>query len=88
MKRLRLAGRIRRPKAEQIRTLAASEYMTLGEDETADVAALVDSILSQIERLDDMSVPEIEVKYPSRDKGCRPTAEENPYNAVHPESAR
>ena len=81
MKRLRLAGRIRRPKAEQIRTLAASEYMTLGEDETADVAALVDSILSQIERLDDMSVPEIEVKYPSRDKGCRPTAEENPYNA-------
>ena len=81
MKRLRLAGRIRRPKAEQIRSLAASEYMTLDEDETADIAALVDSILSQIERLDDMSVPEIEVKYRSRDKGCRPTAEEDPYNA-------
>ena len=81
MKRHRLAGGIRRPKLEEIQSLAASEYMRLTEEESADLASLIDSILGQIERLDDMSIPELEVKYRDRDKGRRPTPEEDPYNA-------
>ena len=61
--------------------MAASEYMRLTEEETVDLATLIDSILRQIERLDDLSIPELEVKYRDRDKGYRPTAEEDPYNA-------
>ena len=81
MKRHRLAGGIRRPKLEEIQSLAASEYMRLTEEESADLASLIDSILGQIERLDDMSIPEPEVKYRDRDRGRRPTPEEDPYNA-------
>ena len=81
MKRLRLAGHIRRPKPEEIRSLAAEEYMRLNEEETADIAMLLDSILGQIERLDDLSIPEIAVRYGKRDKGHRPTADEDPFNA-------
>ena len=81
MKRLRLAGHIRRPKPEEIRSLAAEEYMRLNEEETADIAVLLDSILGQIERLDDLSIPEIAVRYGNRNKGHRPTADEDPFNA-------
>jgi amidase len=55
--------------------------MRLTDEETVDLVALIDSILGQIERLDDIWIPEIGVKYRNRDKGCRPTEEEDPHNA-------
>ena len=81
VKRHRLAGHIRRPKAEEIRALAAGEYMRLTEEEALDLATLIDSILGRIERLDDMAIPEIAVRYRDRDQGRRPTPEEDPHNA-------
>jgi amidase len=80
MKRTRLSGLIRRPTPDEIRSLAETEYMNLTDDEVSDLATLIDGMLREIDRLDDLSVPEPEVKYRERDKGYRPTAEEDPYN--------
>lgn len=77
----RLFGRIRRPSQEQIRELAAMEYLHLTDQEVREMEAVIDEGLKLIDRLDELPVPEIEVKYKERDKGYVPTPEENPYNA-------
>lgn len=80
MKRRRLSGFIRRPSQEQIRDLAALEYMSLTGDEVADLAILADRYLAFMDRLDDLPMPEILVKYTDRDRGYRPSEDEDPYN--------
>ncbi len=81
MERLRLAGHIRRPTPREIVDLAALEYMTLSPSEADEMAALIDSQLQMVDRLDDLPLPELKVKYPKRDKGRRPSTEEDPHNA-------
>ncbi|MFO1061367.1 MAG: amidase family protein [Dongiaceae bacterium] len=49
--------------------------------ELAEIEGLVDSMLALFDRLDDLSPPEIPVRYPARDKGRRPTPAEDPCNA-------
>jgi amidase len=49
--------------------------------ELAELEGLVDSMLGLFDRLDDLSPPEIPVRYPLRDKGRRPTPTEDPCNA-------
>jgi amidase len=78
--RRRLSGFIRRPSADRIRELAALEHMTLTQDDAADIAILVDRYLAFMDRLDDLPLPELEVRYSERDKGRRPTPEEDPFN--------
>jgi amidase len=78
--RQRFAGFIRRPSADRIRELAAESYMTLTDEETAHLVILVDRYLKFMDRLDDLPVPEVEIRYTDRDKGRRPTPEEDPYN--------
>ena len=81
MERLRLAGHVRRPTPREIVDLAAMEYMTLSPAEADEMAALIDSQLRMVDRLDDLPSPELKVKYPKRDKGRRPSADEDPHNA-------
>ena len=80
MERLRLAGHIRRPTADEIRYLASMEYMSLTDQETRDLELLIDGYMNWLDRLDDLPMPQLEVKYQERDKGYRPTPEEDPYN--------
>ncbi len=80
MERNRISGFIRRPTLEEIRSLAASEHMSLTDEEAQDLAVLIDGTLQEIDRLDDLPIPETAVKFPTRDQGYRPTPEEDPYN--------
>ena len=75
-----MSGFIRRPSREEIRALAASEHMRLTDREAEDLAALIDGMLQEIDRLDDLPIPETETRFPTRDRGYRPSAEEDPYN--------
>ena len=81
MDRKRFAGFIRRPSAEEIRDLLASEYIHPAADELEDLRVMVDDMLTLFDSLDDLSPPELPVRYPERDKGRRPTPEEDPFNA-------
>jgi amidase len=81
VERRRLAGFIRRPSAGEIRSLLEAEYMHPTEAELAELEPMVDAMLGLFDRLDDLSPPEIPVRYPARDKGCRPTPAEDPCNA-------
>ena len=80
MKRIRLRGLIRRPTRDEIISLAATEHMSLGDREASDLATLIDGMLEEIDRLDDLPIPEPDLKYRMRDQGYRPNAEEDPYN--------
>lgn len=80
MERTRLGGFIRRPPLDEIRSLAARSYMNLSEPEAGDLAALIDGMLQEIDRLDDLPIPEPVLAYRDRDPGYRPTSEEDPYN--------
>ena len=80
MERRRLSGFLRRPTEERLRDLAAEEYIHLSPDELGDMAILVDRYLNFADRLDDLPQPELPLKYRDRDKGCRPTPEEDPHN--------
>ena len=80
MEKRRLSGYIRRPTAEEIRVLAEMEYMKLTEQEAKDLETIFDEALETIDHLDDLPLPELEVKYKERDKGYRPSPEEDPYN--------
>lgn len=80
MERRRLSGFLRRPTEARIRELAAEEYMHLSPEEAASMAILVDRYLHFADRLDDLPEPELPVSYPRRDKGSRPTPEEDPHN--------
>ena len=81
MQSVRPAGPIRRPSVEEIRSLAAREYIHLSEQEAADLGSLMDGMLVDVERVDALSVPGLEVRYRDRDQGYRPSPDEDPYNA-------
>lgn len=81
MRRFRSTGRIRRPTAEELTELAATEYLQLTPEEAQDSAELADGLLKSLDRLDDMPQPRWERKYTDRDPGCQPTEEEDPYNS-------
>lgn len=55
--------------------------MTLTDAEASDLGRLIDDMLQKIDRLDDLPIPEPAVKYRERDRGYRPSTEEDPYNA-------
>ena len=80
LERRRLSGFLRRPTEDRLRELAAEEYISLTPDEAQDMAILVDRYLNFADRLDDLPQPELPVKYNDRDKGYRPTPEEDPCN--------
>ena len=66
MDRTRLAGFIRRPSAEEIRDLLESEYIRPTGDELEDLRVMVDDMLTLFDSLDDLSPPELPVRYPDR----------------------
>ena len=77
----RLMGFIRRPGADQIRELAAMEYMQPTDDEVAEIEALLDEALAMFDRLDELPQPAFPTAYRERDPGRRLMPEEDPYNA-------
>jgi amidase len=81
VERKRLAGFIRRPSADEIRRLLEGEYIRCEDRELEDLRDLVDEMLAMFDRLDDLPLPEIELRYRERDRGRRPTSAEDPYNA-------
>jgi len=78
--RSRLGGRIRRPSIEEIQALAAAEYMDVRGQEALDVQELIDKLLDEFDKLDDLPQPRFELKYKERDPGYRPSVDEDPYN--------
>lgn len=81
MERRRLAGFIRRPSADEIRRLLEEEYIRCEGSELEDLRDLVGDMLVMFDRLDDLPLPELELRHRQRDKGRRPTAAEDPHNA-------
>lgn len=81
MERIRLMGKIRRPDRERIRELAALEHMNLSESEAADLEILLDRSLDMFDTLDTLPQPDLPLKYPKRERGYRPSPEEDPFNA-------
>ena len=76
----RPSGQIRRPSVEEIRTLAAREYIHLSQQEAADLGSLMNGMLVDVERLQDLPVAGVKVRYEDRDRGYRPSPEEDPCN--------
>lgn len=81
MDRIRLMGKIRRPTRERLEALAALEHMHLTESEAAELESLVDKALDMFDTLDTLPQPEVPLKYPARERGYRPSPEEDPFNA-------
>ena len=79
--RRRTAGYLRRPSRERICALGADAGLSLTDDEAADMEILVDRYLDFMDRLDDLPLPELAVRHTDRDKGSRPTPQDDPYNA-------
>src|SRR5437764_12260966 len=48
--------------------------------EALDVRELIDKLLDEFDKLDDLPQPRFELKYKERDPGYRPSADEDPYN--------
>ena len=76
----RPSGQIRRPSVEEIRTLAAREYIHLSQQEAADLGSLMNGMLVDVERLQDLPVAGVKARYEDRDRGYRPSPEEDPCN--------
>ena len=81
MRRGRPSGHIRRPSVDEIRSLAAREYINLSQQEAADLGSLLEGMLVDVERLDDLPVAGLRVRYGDRESGYRPSPEEDPCNA-------
>lgn len=79
MERRRLRGFVRRPTMEEVKRLAAEEYIVLSDPEAQELTELIGEALNDCDRMDDLPQPRFEVKYP-RTPGYRPTPEEDPYN--------
>ncbi|MFO1350353.1 MAG: amidase family protein [Gammaproteobacteria bacterium] len=81
MERRKLAGFIRRPSIDDIRRLAEMEYLHPDARELEELHELADAMLGMFDRLDELPQPELSTRYTERDKGRRPTPEEDPCNA-------
>ena len=79
----RPSGQIRRPSVEEIRTLAAREYIHLSQQEAADLGSLMNGMLVDVERLQDLPVAGVKARYEDRDRGYRPSPEEDPCQRLH-----
>src|ERR1700694_4413174 len=80
MERKRLSGFLRRPTREQIRSLGSMQYLNLTDDEITALEPLIEEIMTMMDRLDDLQIPELAVRHGERDSGYRPTTHEDPYN--------
>ncbi len=78
----RLRGFIRRPGAGEVQELAAAASVFLTDRHAEEVAAAMDAMLGAIDAVDDLPPVTIPVRHTDRDPGRRPTAEEDPFNAI------
>lgn len=75
---------IRRPSAEELRSVAEYYNVTLNNSELEDYDELVDALLDSIDIVDDYPEPRFDVherEYTDRSASYRPTEDEDPYNA-------
>ena len=68
----------RRPALEDLTRIADSFGMKLSAAQVKDFKAIIDPMMATFNRLDQLSEPTLEVKYPGR-KNWQPTEKENPY---------
>jgi amidase len=77
----RLRGFVRRPTAAEFQGIAADHDIILTDAEAEEVAEAAAGMLGAVDRIDDLPVPSIPVRYTQRNPGRRPTSQEDPYNA-------
>ncbi|QHS15811.1 amidase [haloarchaeon 3A1-DGR] len=73
---------LRPPTTDEIERYAAAHHMDLSEEEIEELAAVIPDLLGAYERLDELSASDPPVRYPDRESGSEPTADEDPLNAV------
>ena len=71
---------VRPPNIEQLKKIAEGFELRLDEEEARSYVGLIEGTLASHRRLDQLTEPELPVKYP-RAGGYRPEPEENPLNA-------
>lgn len=71
---------VRKPSIEDLRQAAQAYHLDLSADDLASFKGLSEGVIASCRRLDELSEPKLEVKYP-RSTGYRPPAEENRLNA-------
>jgi amidase len=71
---------VRPPNIEQLKKIADGFELSLDEEEARSYVGLIEGTLASHRRLDQLTEPELPVKYP-RAGGYRPEPEENPLNA-------
>jgi amidase len=71
---------VRPPNIEQLKKIADGFELNLDEEEARSYVGLIEGTLASHRRLDQLTEPELPVKYP-RAGGYRPEPEENPLNA-------
>jgi amidase len=73
---------VRRIRREELQQYAAAAGFTMSDDEVAEYDVLTSAIMTQVEAFDALPTEVIEPAVAVREPGRRPTAEEDPYNAV------
>lgn len=73
---------LRAPEADRVRAYATARGWTLTEKETAYFTAAIAGSLAGLDELEDLAEPAVPLRHTWRDPGRRPSAEEDPYNAV------
>lgn len=69
------------PTAEEVRTAAGANFMTLGDAESAQLAEVIAEVCEMIDTLDELDAPAPLPSHHYRDPGSRPAPEADPYNA-------
>lgn len=77
----RLRGFVRRPTAEEIVLLGAREHLDLTASEASMYVEILDEMLDEFDRLDEMPCPQPALRHLTRDPGFVPTPEEDPLHA-------
>jgi amidase len=77
----RLRGFLRRPTPEELTDVGRLEHLSLTPAEATAYAEVLDGLLGQLDRLDELHPPTPVLRHTDRDPGRRPTADEDPFNA-------
>jgi amidase len=78
----RLRGYVRRPSRIELREIGLRENLHLTEGEIDTFAVAVNSVLSLVDRMDELEQPVVALRHLVRDPGRVPTPSENPLNAI------
>lgn len=79
--KIRPRGHIRKPNVDEIQSYAKLSFIQLTHEESQLFVEMIDGLLGSFDRLDDIPEPLPRIQFTERDRGYRPSEEEDPYNA-------